>query len=104
VTALHSLIKRPKVACILACYTRTYTGNVILADNHHLLIPCSSYRSTVLTGTKLGRLVSIHIAYSISAARAIAHMSFPMLLHRLANALRVRDPHRVLPSNVPELH
>lgn len=45
-----------------------------------------------------------HTVHYISAARAIAHMGGPMLLHRLASALQVKDPHRLPPSNVPELH
>lgn len=105
VTVMHSLIDRLKSASILIrC---TFTGNVMVVEYHRLLFPCSSCRPTLHTGTVQGWTASppfMAYLYIISAARAIDHMGGPMLLHRLASALQVKDPHRLPPSNVPVLH
>lgn len=93
---MHSLIDRLKSAFILI--RNTFTGDVKAVDNYHLLFPCPFMQAYLTHWYKVGPL------YPSMAYVTVYRLPGPLLLHRLASALQVKDPHTLPPSNVPELH
>lgn len=83
---------------LLQVEAESVLGDVKAVDNYHLLFPCPFMQAYLTHWYKVGPL------YPSMAYVTVYRLPGPLLLHRLASALQVKDPHTLPPSNVPELH